>query len=181
VKRIAEMSIGELAAYVCEYLNGNSIECTLSGGACVSIYSENKYQSADLDFIEKRVYSRKKIIQLMKLIGFIEKNRYFINPDALWYIEFPTGPLAVGSEPIRDVIEIEYETGRLRIISPTECVKDRLAAYYHWEDLQSLDQAILVASNNIVNFNEIERWSIVENFKEKYLIFKNRYLAITSG
>jgi hypothetical protein len=178
MKRIAEMNIGELAAYVCDYLNINGIECTLTGGACVTIYSENKYQSADLDFIEKRVYSRKKIIQLMNEIGFIEKNRYFVNPDTVWYVEFPSGPLSVGSEPIREVIEIEYETGRLRIISPTECVKDRLAAYYFWEDLQSLEQAILVASNQIVDLNEIERWSIVENFNEKYLLFKNRLLKL---
>jgi hypothetical protein len=50
-------------------------------------------------------------------------------------------------------------TGTLRVISPTDCVKDRLAAYYHWGDRQSLEQAILVAEESDVDLNEIKRWS----------------------
>jgi len=50
----------------------------------------------------------------------------------------------------------------LRIISPTDCVKDRLAAYYHWGDRQSLEQAVLVAKNNEIDLHELERWSEAE-------------------
>lgn len=52
MKKITDMNIGELAAYVCDHLMKNGMKVTLSGGACVSIYSENRYQSFDLDFIE---------------------------------------------------------------------------------------------------------------------------------
>jgi hypothetical protein len=172
--KISEMNIGELAAFICDYLNKNGIECTLTGGACVSIYSDNKYRSADLDFIEKISYPRKKIIDFMLKIGFVEKNRYFVNPETYWYVEFPTGPLSIGSEPVREIFEIKYPTGLLRIISPTECVKDRLAAYYFWDDLQAFEQAILVSSDNNINFNEIERWSEIENSLTKYLIFQSK-------
>ncbi len=61
MKSMKEMNIGELAAYICNYLRENGILCTLTGGACVSIYSENQYQSGDLDFIENTNYSIKKI------------------------------------------------------------------------------------------------------------------------
>jgi len=47
----------------------------------------------------------------------------------------------------------------LKIISPTDCVKDRLAGYYHWDDLQCLEQAVLVAQVNRIDLEEIERWS----------------------
>ena len=30
-------------------------------------------------------------------------------------------------------------------MTPTDSVKDRLAAYYHWNDQQALEQAIMVA------------------------------------
>ena len=30
----------------------------------------------------------------------------------------------------------------LGLLSPTDCVKDRLAAFYHWKDQQSLEPAI---------------------------------------
>jgi hypothetical protein len=38
-------------------------------------------------------------------------------------------------------------------------VKDRLAAYYFWNDQQSLAQAILVAKSARINMSEIKRWS----------------------
>ena len=81
----------------------------------------------------------------MKEIDFSEKNRYFIHPDTKHIVEFPPGPLSVGEEPVKRIIEIKFSTGLLRVISETDCVKDRLAAYYFWNDQQSLAQAILVA------------------------------------
>ena len=50
MKKIKEMSLGELAAYVCTHLQKNDIHCVLTGGACVSIYTENRYKSYDSDF-----------------------------------------------------------------------------------------------------------------------------------
>jgi len=32
----------------------------------------------------------------------------------------------------------------LCLLTPTDCVKDRLAAYFFWNDLQSLGQAVMV-------------------------------------
>ena len=84
-------------------------------------------------------------------------NLYEIN------VEFPPGPLAIGEEPIKQVDEIRLSTGILRIISPTDCVKDRLAAYYHWGDQQCLVQAILVASEREIDIAEIRRWSDAED------------------
>ncbi len=41
----------ELAAIVSDALQRVGIVATLSGGAAVSIYTENRYQSEDLDFV----------------------------------------------------------------------------------------------------------------------------------
>jgi hypothetical protein len=46
----AKTKLTELAAIISEALESNNIIATLSGGAVVSIYSENRYQSADLEF-----------------------------------------------------------------------------------------------------------------------------------
>jgi len=53
-------------------------------------------------------------------------------------------------------------------LTPTDCVKDRLAAYYHWDDEQSLTQAIWVAQKNEVNFQELKKWSKNESSIDKY-------------
>ncbi len=46
-----EMSREELGGLVCETLNRHGITVVLSGGAAVSIYSHNEYESDDLDLI----------------------------------------------------------------------------------------------------------------------------------
>ena len=60
-KPIKDMSRGELAAFIASYLQSHGIEVVLSGGSCVSIYTENKYVSLDLDFIEVTLVSRRKL------------------------------------------------------------------------------------------------------------------------
>ncbi|HMV41647.1 MAG TPA: hypothetical protein PK079_10400 [Leptospiraceae bacterium] len=178
MKEINEMSIGELAAFVSSHLRENGINATLSGGACVSIYSSNRYQSYDLDFIENLSSSRQKLKSILSKIGFVEESRYFKNPKTKFFIEFPLGPLTVGDEPVKEVIKIKYETGELQIISPTESIKDRLAAYYHWNDNQCLEQAFLIAEMKEINVAELERWSVNENKADVFSKIKNKFILL---
>lgn len=75
MKEIKEMSRLELAAHICTHLQKYGIEITLTGGSCVSIYSENQYLSWDLDFIESITTKRKFLADCLKEIGFYEENR----------------------------------------------------------------------------------------------------------
>ena len=59
----------------------------------------------------------------MKEIGFHRQGRYYHHPDTSYFNE------------------LTMETGKIRPLSPTDSVKDRLAAFYHWGDRQSLEQA----------------------------------------
>ncbi len=96
----------------------------------------------------------------MEEIGFEEKQaRYYKHPAAEHFVEFPPGPLTVGEEPVKRVDEMEFATGTLRVISPTDCVKDRLASYYHFGDRQGLVQALMVAQENEIDVDEIKGWS----------------------
>jgi len=175
VKPIADMTRLELAGHVCSTLKENNIDAVLTGGSCASIYSQEKYVSYDLDFIDMDVFSdRGKIETVMESLGFCKHSRYFKHPDTELFVEFPAGPLAIGEEPVKKVDEIETEMGILRILSPTDCVKDRLSWYYHDGDLQSLDQAILVAHKNEIDLNEIQRWSKVEGKLREFKNIENK-------
>ena len=156
------MSQAELAAFVQSHLRTKEIDMVLSGDAPVAIYSNYKYTSLDVDLIDIQHTKRSVLREAMREIGFQEEGRHFQHPDTQFFIEFPPGPLAIGSEPITQINELEFSTGRLRIISPTDCVKDRLAGYYHWSDLQCLEQAILVAQSNEIDMARIEKWSEAE-------------------
>jgi len=52
-------------------------------------------------------------------------------------------------------------------------VKDRLAAFYHWNDRQSLQQAALICQTRPVDMKELKRWSEKEGSPEKFQIFRN--------
>jgi len=174
MKKIKNMSQVELAAYVQDSLHTEGIQVVLSGGSAVSFYSSNKYVSKDLDLINTSFSRRSKIKAVMENLGFTEKGRYFIHPETTFFVEFPDGPLSVGEEPVKEVSEFALATGTLRILSPTDCVKDRLCAFYFWNDLQGLEQAVLVTKSQQVDLKEIKRWSKVEGKEKEYKAFTNK-------
>lgn len=177
MKKIADMTIGELAAFVCSHVQEHGIEVVLTGGGCVEIYSSGKYSSFDLDFIENIPVGGGKLRKVLAEIGFSKKDRYFVHPDTEYFLEFPVGPLAVGSEQPIEISVLEYETGKLMALSPTDCVKDRLAGYYHWNDRECLEQALMVSSSTEVDFAEIERWSRNEGCEAGFSRFNALYQA----
>lgn len=172
--KIKGISIKDLAIYLSDYLRKNGIDTVLSGGACVTIYTNNKYVSYDLDFVLLVYIDRKKIKEVLEKIEFYEEGRYFTHKDTQYFIEFLAPPLSVGEEPVKDVSFIEKKGKILKLLSPSDCVKDRLAAYYHWNDMPGLEQAIWIYRDNIIDLKEIKRWSINEGMKDKFEVFKKR-------
>lgn len=148
----------------------------LTGGAVVSIYSDGRYLSADLDFI---TLSRMDAIEeAMAGIGFTRgSGRYFSRLNTDLIVEFPPGPLSIGDAPVRSTRTIQVGSRTLNLLTPTQCVMDRLAAYYHWDDQQSLEQALLVAGRNDVDLAEIRAWSIREGMTKKYATFRDRLMS----
>jgi hypothetical protein len=174
MKPIGEMEVGELAAWICEHLHKQGFDPVLTGGSVVTIYSSNKYVSLDLDFVERRGLRTSRLQEAMARLGFRSEGRYFSHPETVYSVEFPPGPLSVGDEPITDIRDMKFATGTLRIISPTESVKDRLAAWYHWKDRQGLEQAVLVAEAQDIDIEEVERWSRHEGKTETFEKIRNR-------
>jgi hypothetical protein len=159
VTAIARMSLAELTAHVQAHLQAAGIQTTLSGGSCVAYWSRNAYQSDDIDLIPEGIGQRTKIRAIMLDLGFSEHNRYFTHPQTKLFIEFPSGPLTVGEERPRKIDEITTATGTLRLLSATDCVKDRLSWWFHSADHQCLEQAVAVAQNAAVDLVELKRWS----------------------
>ena len=168
----ASTTIEELAAIVSTALEAAGVSAVLSGGAVVSIYTNNEYESNDLDFISPESPSR--IAAAIASLGFKREGRRFSHARTPLFLEFPAGPLAIGDELIRatEVGEKRTEAGTIRLLTPTQCVMDRLAAYFHWNDLQSLDQAVMVASSQEINLGKVEAWAQREGASEKFRRFK---------
>lgn len=75
---------------------------------------------------------------------------------------------------IRKIDEMQFVTGKMILLSPTDCIKDRLSAYFHWEDRQCLSQAILISKTQQIDFDEIERWSQAEGKLEEFNEIKSQ-------
>lgn len=150
----------EVATLVCARLEADGISVVLSGGAAVSIYSENEYESYDLDFIPTGLARR--VDRTMEALGFERQQRHWVHPRNPYWVEFPMGPVAIGEEVIHDFAELHGPAGVLRILHPTECVMDRLAWYFHNTDRQCLEQAIQVARRHPVSLARIKRWAAAE-------------------
>lgn len=114
----ADTSPLELAALVSQALAEAGITAVLSGGAAVSVYTENKYVSDDLDFVTSERVPR--LAAALGPLGFVRREgRYFVHPDTPYFVEFPPGPPAVGSTVLTEWDELKTEYGSIPILSPT--------------------------------------------------------------
>ena len=176
--RLKGLSLEDFAVLISDYLIKNGIDVVLSGGACVTIYTKNKFISYDLDFVLISSDKQKEVRSLLAEIGFYEEDRYFKHSDTDFFIDFISPPLSVGQEPVKEILEIKKGGRVLKLLSPTDCVKDRLAAFYHWNDRQSLEQAVLVCKAVEVDLKEVKRWSINEGMSDKHERFIERLEVI---
>ncbi len=172
MKSIKTMSQAELAAYIQGVFRTEGLDIVLTGGAVVALYSKGKYVSLDLDFVERSFASSRKIKAAMAGLGFKQKGRHFVHADSKYFVEFVAPPLSIGNEPVEKLAAITLKTGTLRTLTPTDCVKDRLAAFYYWNDKQSLEQALLISRSQKIKMREVQRWSRAEKMLDKYRQFE---------
>lgn len=153
-------------------LSKEGIDAVLVGGACVSIYSENRYQSYDLDFV---CYEElKRIENVLSKLGFKRIGRCFSHEKCLYLIDFVNPPVAIGRESIKVFEKVTTSSGTLQLLTPTDCVKDRLSSFFHWNDEQALEQALMVAKSHTINLEDIKRWAGLEGYSKKLDDFLTR-------
>ena len=109
----------------------------------------------------------------MQELGFEQnKSRLFIHPDTKYFVEFPGSAVQIGESLITEFNELKLKTGVLKLLTPTDCVKDRLAAFYHWNDRQGLDQAVWVCLAQPVKLSDVKKWSQHEGKLAEYFEFE---------
>lgn len=167
-----ETTAAELAALLSEALQAADITAVLSGGAVVQIYSEGQYVSKDLDFVSSA--SNHEIEKILRKLGFerTDAGRLFAHPRNDYLVEFPRWPVAFGDQVAHEWDTLETDAGSIQILSPTQCVQDRLAAYFHWQDMQALEQALLVCRHQAVDLDTIRQWAESEGQLSAYRRFK---------
>ena len=108
----------------------------------------------------------------MSGIGFMRDGDRYTNPGTPFFVEFPRGPLAIGDDVDIRPVELKIGRGRALALSPTDACRDRLAAFYHWSDRQSLRSAVEIARRHRVKMAAIKRWSDREGASERFEEFR---------
>ena len=163
------MTLSDLAFFVYKGLKANDVEAVLSGGAVVSVYSKNRYESRDLDFISPN--QQKDICTAMVSMGFSGLGKNFVHPNTRFTVEFPAGPLAIGNQLLPPIKETLVQGKRIKILSPTDAIKDRLAGWIYFNDPQNLEQAKIVYQSVGGNLTRIKQWLKSEGALDKYKDF----------
>ena len=99
--------------------------------------------------------------------GFKRVGRCFSHDNCPYVIDFVNPPITVGHEAVREFQTLKTSSGMLQLLSPTDCVKDRLASYFHWNDQQAVEQARLVAESHQIDVKNLKQWAKLEGFSEK--------------
>lgn len=169
----------ELWKFVGYHLSEAGIESVLVGGAVVAVYSKGAYRSGDLDFVAG-AGARPRIQEILESLGFKSvRGRHFEHPDCPHLIiEFPPGPVSIGDDHQIKPAEVKVEGRVLKILSPTDCIRDRLASYIHFNARECLDQAVLVAKSQSFDLEVVRKWCVSEGARPAFEEFRRRVNGI---
>jgi hypothetical protein len=172
------MRLEDLCFEVCTALDQAATRAVLTGGSAATFYAPQAYQSLDADFVITFGNSSDAAKALERL-GFVEKNGLYRRESTEYTLEFPPGPLAIGSEYITAYSTYRRESEVLYVLHAADCVRDRLLWYYHYNDFSALGAAIGVAQAHQIDITAIRDWSAREGASEKFETF-HRQIAMAN-
>ncbi|MBI2527437.1 MAG: hypothetical protein HYV93_15810 [Candidatus Rokubacteria bacterium] len=157
-----QSSLADVAIALGDALRRHGIRAVLTGGACASLHTAGDYQSRDVDFVLVGPTTQARLDAAMASVRFLRRGDSYVHPRTAFYVEFPRGPLAIGSDHAIRPVERRRRGARALILSATDSCRDRLAAFYHWNDRSSLAVAVAIARKRRVDLRAIRRWSLAE-------------------
>src|SRR5262249_50893794 len=147
------------------------IRAVLTGGACAHIYSGGAHQSLDADFVIVGACTSEGLDRALASLGFKRVRDRYVHPRVPFFVEFPRGPLGIGEDFRIRPVWVKRGAARTLAISATDACRDRLDAFYHWNDRQSLAAAVAIAVRSTVVLRKVREWSRKERQLERYAIF----------
>jgi hypothetical protein len=166
-----ESSLEDVCFAVCTALTHAGTVAVLTGGSAATYYAPQAYQSGDADFIITFSSDTALAGNVLRDLGYREIGGTYHHNMNIFTVEFPPGPLAIGSDLVSSHDTIQRGSEILYVLSRTDCVRDRLASFYFFDDRSALAAAIAVAQSGHVNLGAIRRWSESEGQASRFAEF----------
>jgi hypothetical protein len=155
-------SLTDVAFAVCTALHRAGIEAVLTGESAATFYVPTVYQSDDADFILRYGAAAADVRAALGTTGFRRRVAGdFDHPDLQYTVEFPVGPLAIGSDLVTSWETKHRAEELLHVLSPTDVVRDRFLHFYAWPDLSAYSAALRIgrAMRELVDWDAFETWA----------------------
>jgi hypothetical protein len=170
----SDSTLVDVCFAVCSKLNEVGIVAVLTGGSAATFYVPERYQSLDADFVITMSPKSGVAAIALRSLNFEESAGVYRHPRTRYSLDFLAPPLAIGSEVLSSWETQHRNDGLLHVISRTDCVRDRLAAFYHWDDRSSLVTATAVAQSGSIDLDLIRQWSTREGEATKFGEFERQ-------
>lgn len=167
----ARSTLADVAVAVGDALRRAGIRAVLTGGACAHLYSGGTYLSRDADFVLGAPCSREDLDRALATVGFKRDRDRYVHAVVRFFVEFPRGPLGIGEDVHVRPVWRTRRAAKTLALSATDACRDRLAAFYHWNDRQSLAVAVAIAVRHRIAFAKVRRWSRKEGHQGGYDTF----------
>jgi len=168
----------DLAFEIGHCLRSNGFRAVLSGGGAACVHSGGVAQSRDLDFVLTFQVDREKIDHALEETGFRFEQGMYRHSELPFTLEFLRSPVQIDDEFVAAWDTIERSGRLLDILSPTDCVRDRLCwfFFYRYPDYAALEQALSVVSakGDCVDLSSIRTWAIGKGALERWSEFDGR-------
>ncbi len=159
-----DATLADVCFAVALALDDAALHGVLTGGSAAAMYAPDTNTSNDADFVIQGGARADELERALQPIGFRPSATIgmYVHPETPFTIDFLKGPLAVGGEYVLNSAVLQRGHLRLHILTPTDCVRDRLAHFYFWDDYTALGAAVGVARAEHgadVNLNDLRDWT----------------------
>ncbi len=163
-----KISLRQTVARIREHLEESGYDPVLTGKACAGVYIGTQVKPQVLEFVLKE-YNINELDDAMKQIGFkrTSVNTYESKRSPFDIIFLPP-PLTVGDDLVDEVVTVRARPGKVKLLNPTDCVRQRLSAFYRWGDNEALAEAVMVAKRHDIDMELVKRWSDWEWASDRY-------------
>lgn len=158
----ADATLSDVAFAVCTALERAGEHAVLCGGGAATHYAPHAYQSRDLDFVLRFSARARDVDAALRPLGYERApEALYRHPSISYTVEFPPGPLAIGSETVDAYATETRGAMLLHIYTPTDVVRDRFMHYWAWGDQVALRVALDVAAvrSSDIDTEAITAWT----------------------
>lgn len=162
-----------IAFKVCTALHRAGTTAVLTGGSAATVYAPEVHQSRDVDFITYVVRDAADLRQAIVDLGYLPTGRIFAHPAVAITLDFPDQDIRIGSDVVDRYATLVDGDYVLHILTPTDCVRDRLASFFWFHDRSALRAACGVtrAKATQVDLATISDWATQEGVTEEFQEF----------